>query len=70
MTDYEQVRDEVSTAVHGLMACMDTTHALPCDPDEWLKYVQRVVWWHPDVRHIHPGEADKDRLEQEAIDAY
>ena len=70
--DTERVSKEVQAEVASILDVMSHFESgyLEPDADKWQDAATCAAFNHPDVLEIHTGEAEWDRLVQDALDSW
>ncbi len=67
--EWEATLDEYETVIHGIL------EALPeqvCELviEEYEAVVAQIMYWHQEIRWLHPGEFDEQELILQAVESY
>lgn len=67
--EWEAALEEYTTVIHGILEGLP---AQVCDlvSVEYDAVIAQIMYWHREIRWLHPGEFEESELIQQALDSY
>ena len=67
--EWEAISEEYETLIHGILDAIPESE-WSLEPVEYDALVAQIMYWHRDVRWLHPGEFDEQELILQAVESY